>query len=124
MARRVLSILSSLLLLLINIDKHTHTQIIMLVYVCCFGLGFIPVISGRDLRFSKAAPFLQHVLLLLTVLFSLQREERKERRREEGEGGRERGKERRKCPQTWIHWGGQGPPHSGFKVLRLFVLRG
>ena len=77
-ARRVLSILSSLFLLLINIDKHTHTQIIMLVYVCCFGLGFISVVSGRDRKFSKAAPFLQHVLLLLTVLFSLQREERKE----------------------------------------------
>ena len=80
----------------------------MLVYVCCFGLGFISVVSGRDRKFSKAAPFLQHVLLLLTVLFSLQREERKERRREEGEGLRGRGKERRKCLQTWIPWDGQG----------------
>lgn len=76
----------------------------MLVYVCCFGLGFIPVISGRDLRFSKAAPFLQHVLLLLTVLFSLQREERKERRR--GREGERKGKKEMPSDMDPLGWPG------------------
>ena len=94
------------------------------MYVCCFGFGFISVVSGRNLKFSKAAnAFPSACPTSSNCSLCKEKKGREEGGKKEREGGREEKKE-----GNALRHGSIGvardlhtPP---LQVLMLSVLRG